>query len=213
MQEGPKTNNGNRRAESLEMATQSRWRTKSVFTTGEVAEICKISQQTVIRCFDDGRLKGFRVPGSKFRRVPRAELIAFMKSNQIPIESLDTGKRRVLIIDDDREISELLVDILGRDNRFEVKAVSNGFDAGAMSKEFKPDILLLDYMLPDINGTVVCERVRNDPYLAHTKIIIISGAASAAEIEKFKQAGADDFIKKPFDLNKLVDRMVELLGL
>ncbi len=54
------------------------WAGKQVFTTGEAAEICKVSQQTIIRCFDSGRLNGFRVPGSKFRRIPRVELLRFM---------------------------------------------------------------------------------------------------------------------------------------
>src|SRR4051812_19187556 len=83
---------------------------KTVFTTGEAADICKVSQQTIIRCFDSGRLKGFRVPGSRFRRIPRDALIAFMKDNGIPPDSLDTGKQKVLVVDDDPEIVELFVD-------------------------------------------------------------------------------------------------------
>src|SRR5947199_7865318 len=94
---------------------------KTVFTTGEAAEICKISQQTIIRCFDSGRLRGFRVPGSKFRRIPREELIRFMRENSIPTDVLEGGKRRILIVDDDEQIVELFVDVLSRDERFEVK--------------------------------------------------------------------------------------------
>ena len=52
---------------------------KTVFTTGEAAKICKVSQQTIIRCFDSGALKGFHVPGSRFRRIPRESLLTFMK--------------------------------------------------------------------------------------------------------------------------------------
>ena len=89
---------------------------KNLFTTGEAAEICNISQQTIIRCFDAGRLKGFRIPGSRFRRIPRDSLIAFMKKNNIPFDNIDTGKARVLIVDDDVEIVELLVDVLVRDD-------------------------------------------------------------------------------------------------
>src|ERR1700712_4394674 len=76
---------------------------KTVFTTGEAAEICKVSQQTIIRCFDSGRLKGFRVPGSRFLRIPRDALIQFMKENGIPPDSLDNGKTKVLVVDDDPE--------------------------------------------------------------------------------------------------------------
>ncbi len=68
------------------------WAKKQVFTTGEAAEICKVSQQTIIRCFDAGRLQGFRVPGSRFRRIPRIELLRFMKANDIPSVSLVCAK-------------------------------------------------------------------------------------------------------------------------
>src|SRR5438552_4746461 len=99
---------------------------KTVFTTGEAAEICKVSQQTIIRCFDSGRLKGFRVPGSRFRRIPRDALIAFMRDNGIPPDSLDSGKSKVLVVDDDPEIVELFVDVLDRDGRFEVRTANTG---------------------------------------------------------------------------------------
>ena len=73
---------------------------KTVFTTGEAAKICKVSQQTIIRCFDSGQLKGFRVPGSRFRRIPRDQLFAFMKNNGIPTDALESGKRKILVVDD-----------------------------------------------------------------------------------------------------------------
>ncbi len=184
---------------------------KSVYTTGEVAEICGVSQQTVIRCFDKGVVRGFRVPGSKFRRIPREALIEFMKANNIPLEKLESGKIRVLVVDDDRNIVDILENVLTRDGRFEVKSASNGFDAGAMTLEFRPDILLLDYMLPDINGNVVCQRIRSDPNLAHTKIIIVSGAVDQTEVDKLLAAGADDFVKKPFNIDHLISRIVDLV--
>ena len=135
---------------------------KTVFTTGEAAKICKVSQQTIIRCFDSGQLKGFRVPGSRFRRIPRDQLFAFMRDNGIPTDALESGKRKVLIVDDDEELVELIADVLERDGRFEVRTVNNGFDAGMMVKEYRPDLIVLDVMLPDINGKEVCQRVRSD---------------------------------------------------
>ncbi|MCK6456955.1 MAG: response regulator [Phycisphaerae bacterium] len=186
---------------------------KAIYTTGEVAEICKISQQTVIRCFDSGRLQGFRVPGSKFRRIPRESLIAFMKANNIPLDQLDTGRRRVLIVDDDRAIIEMLTDILQNDGRFDVRAASNGYDAGMATLEFRPDLILLDYMLPDINGNIVCQRVRANTELSHTRIIIVSGAVRQNEIDQLLAAGADEFIRKPFSIDHLLSRVSALLGI
>ena len=184
---------------------------KSVFTTGEAAEICKVSQQTIIRCFDSGRLKGFRVPGSRFRRIPRDALIAFMKENGIPAENLDSGKSKVLVVDDDPEIVELFVDVLERDGRFEVKTASTGYDAGMITQEFFPDLIILDYMLPDINGNVVCKTIRQKPEFEHTKIIIVSGVVNQDEINELLKSGADEFVKKPFNIEKLIERIGQLL--
>ena len=187
------------------------WAGKQVFTTGEAAEICKVSQQTIIRCFDSGRLQGFRVPGSKFRRIPRAELLRFMRTNDIPTDVLESTRKRILVVDDDEQIVELFVDVLGRDDRFEIKTAKTGYDAGMLTESFKPHLILLDYMLPDINGNLVCDRIRANPDYAKTKIIIVSGVVKREEIDELLQSGADDFVKKPFNINELVDRMADLL--
>ena len=184
---------------------------KQVFTTGEAAEVCKVSQQTIIRCFDAGRLNGFRVPGSRFRRIPREELIRFMKANAIPTDGFATGKKKVLVVDDDPNIVELFTDLLGQDNRLEVRSAATGYDAGIVSSTFKPDLMILDYMLPDINGNVVCETVRKNDQLKDMKIIIVSGVVNREEIDALLAAGADEFVKKPFDLEKLMGRVEALL--
>lgn len=184
---------------------------KTVFTTGEAAEICKVSQQTIIRCFDSGRLKGFRVPGSRFRRIPRDALLQFMKENGIPPDALDSGKTKVLVVDDDPEIVELFVDVLERDGRFEVKTANTGYDAGIVTSEFEPDLIILDYMLPDINGNVVCKTIRSKPEMEHTKIVIVSGVVNQDEINELLRSGADEFVKKPFNIEKLIERIGQLL--
>jgi CheY-like chemotaxis protein len=181
---------------------------KQVFTTGEAAIICQISQQTIIRCFDAGRLKGFKVPGSRFRRIPRGELIRFMRANGMPLDRLDgAGKRRILVVDDNEQIVELFVDILSRDGRFEVHSATTGYEAGVETERFKPELILLDYMLPDLNGTDVCRSIRANPEHRDTKIIIVSGVVHQDEISELMDAGADDFIKKPFNIDKLMDRV------
>ncbi len=186
---------------------------KAVYTTGEAAKICKVSQQTIIRCFDSGQLKGFRVPGSRFRRIPRHELFQFMKDNGIPTDALDSGKRKLLIVDDDEALVELLVDVFGRDGRFDIRTTNNGFDAGMLVKEFRPDIVVLDVMLPDINGKEVCQRVRSDKTLDNVRIICISGMVEQDRVADLKAAGANDFLQKPFDVDRLLERVCELLEL
>jgi len=185
---------------------------KQVYTTGEAANICKISQQTIIRCFDKGKLKGFRVPGSRFRRIPRDELIRFMRENEIPTEQLEGSRKRLLIVDDDEQIRELFVDVLSGDDRFVIKTASTGYDAGILTEQFKPDLMILDYMLPDINGNVVCKTVRENPNVGNMKIIIVSGVADQGEVQELMNAGADAFIKKPFSIDDLLNRVGQLLG-
>ncbi|MFL5245822.1 MAG: response regulator [Gemmataceae bacterium] len=184
---------------------------KTVFTTGEAAKICKVSQQTIIRCFDNGQLKGFRVPGSRFRRIPREALYKFMKDNGIPTDALESGKRKVLLVDDDAELVELMTKVLEEDGRFEVRIASTGFDAGMMVKEYRPDLIVLDVMLPDINGKEVCHRVRGDGNLEDVRILCISGMIEEDKIHELKLSGADDFLHKPFDIEELIDRMCSLL--
>jgi excisionase family DNA binding protein len=186
---------------------------KTVFTTGEAAKICNVSQQTIIRCFDSGQLKGFRVPGSRFRRIPRDVLYKFMKDNGIPTDALESGKRKALLVDDDEELVEMLRDLLEADGRFEVRIANNGFDAGMMVKEYHPDIIVLDVMLPDINGKEVCQRVRSDSAMDDVKIVCISGMVEQDKIADLKAAGANDFLQKPFDIETLVERMCKQLDI
>jgi two-component system response regulator RpaA len=184
---------------------------KDLFTTGEAAEVCKVSQQTIIRCFDSGRLEGFRVPGSKFRRIPRHSLIRFMKDNSIPLDSIDSGKRKVLIVDDDQEIVELMVDILSKDGRFETKTASSGYEAGIATEQFHPEVILLDYMLPDVNGNVVCQTIKRNPEFEDIRIIIVSGVVKEDEIDQLMRSGAEDFVKKPFSVATLIGRVTAAL--
>jgi excisionase family DNA binding protein len=184
---------------------------KTVFTTGEAAKICKVSQQTIIRCFDNGQLKGFRVPGSRFRRIPREALYKFMRDNGIPTDALESGKRKVLLVDDDVELVELMNKFLDEDGRFEVRIASNGFDAGLMVKEYRPDIIVLDVMLPDINGKEVCHRIRADSTLEDVRILCISGMIEEDKVQELRLAGADKFLHKPFDVEELIDEMCALL--
>ena len=184
---------------------------KQVLTTGEAAELCRVSQQTIIRCFDSGRLTGFRVPGSRFRRIPRSELIRFMRINEIPVDLLDDDQVRVLVVDDDPSIVRIIEEMLGREERFEVRTASTGYDAGMMTREFRPNIVLLDYMLPDVNGNVVCERIKSDSDLADTRIIIISGVVRQEEIDALLESGADAFIPKPFQVEDLIEKIDALI--
>jgi excisionase family DNA binding protein len=183
-----------------------------IFTTGEAARICKVSQQTIIRCFDSGRLTGFKVPGSRFRRIPREELARFMRSNGIPLDALDGERRRVLVVDDDPAILHLVQSALGRDGRYDVRTASTGYDAGLLTESFRPRLIVLDLMLPDIDGEVVCARVRARADLESTRILCVSATPDQGRGERARRAGADDFLRKPFEPGTLLARVNQLLA-
>ncbi len=137
----------------------------------------------------------------------------FMRENGIPTDALESGKRKVLIVDDDEDLVELISDVLERDGRFEVRTANNGFDAGMVVKEYRPDLIVLDIMLPDINGKEVCQRVRSDKAMDDVRIICISGMVEEDKVGELRAAGADDFMHKPFEVEQLIERMRQLLDI
>ena len=134
-----------------------------------------------------------------------------MKDNKIPLDAIESGKRKVLIVDDDAEIVELLMDVLNKDGRFELKTASSGYEAGMATERFQPELILLDYMLPDVNGNIVCQTIKRNPQFENIKIIIISGVVKQDEIEQLLKSGAEDFIRKPFDINELINKITAVL--
>ena len=118
---------------------------------------------------------------------------------------------KVLIVDDDQDLVDLIKDGFERDGRFDIRTANNGFDAGMGVKEFRPDLVILDVMLPDINGKEVCQRVRNDPSMDMVKILCISGMVEHSKVDALKAAGANDFMQKPFAIDDLIGRACDQL--
>jgi excisionase family DNA binding protein len=190
---------------------------KRIFTTGEAAALCKVSQQTIIRCFDAGRLTGFRVPGSKFRRIPRDELLRFMRASGIPTEALETPvaeaevRRRVLVVDDDDSFLRLAEHALSRGG-FEVRTASTGYDAGLLTESLRPDAIVLDLMLPDVSGSVVCSRLKAREDLRNCRILGVTASGCENEIRGMSAAGIDAMLLKPFEPSVLLRKVEEMLG-
>jgi excisionase family DNA binding protein len=122
---------------------------KDVLTTGEVAKICNVAPRTVSKWFDSGSLKGYRIPGSKDRRIPLSELVKFMRAHGIPLDGLSSGRTRVLIVDDDAEVVEVLRQVLTEQTNYEVTTATSAFEAGLACERAKPHVLLLDMHLGD----------------------------------------------------------------
>jgi DNA-binding response OmpR family regulator len=136
-----------------------------------------------------------------------------MKDNNIPTDALESGRRGILVVDDDAAVVDLITDVLTKDGRFEIKSVNNGFGAGMIAKEYHPDLIILDVMLPDINGKAVCELIRSDATMSDIKIICISGMVEEEKVQELRDAGADDFLHKPLDIDELTRRVCKQLDL
>jgi excisionase family DNA binding protein len=178
---------------------------KEVLTTGEVAKVCKVAPRTVSKWFDSGALRGYRIPGSKDRRIPVGELVKFMKVHGIPLDELHSGRTRVLIVDDEIEFTDALEKALREHTNYEVRCAASGFEAGLLCERLKPHVLLLDIHLGDGDGRQVIDLVRSSESLQMTRVVAMSGKLTEGQAQGLRAMGFDSFLKKPFPLRQVVE--------
>lgn len=181
---------------------------KNVLTTGEVAKICNVAPRTVSKWFDKGQLKGYRIPGSKDRRIPLNELVRFMKSHQMPLTSLPVGKLRVLIVDSDQEAASNLSQVLAEKGNYDVKVVSSTFETGMITQRFIPHVLLINMLAEDIEAKQICKSIRSDAELQAVKIIAIVNQLSNSEATALLQKGFDNYLPKSATVEEII-KMIE----
>ena len=186
---------------------------KDVLTTGEVARICNVAPRTVSKWFDSGQLRGYRIPGSKDRRIPMDQLVRFMQAHGMPLNGLEGTGTRVLLVDANQQHPQLLADILNKDNRFEVRTAECGFDAGIIAEQFRPHIILMDIMLEDINTKKICTLLRENSELQGTRIVAITSQLTEGESNALLQQGFDGILTSPFDVKSVVQCIDETLSI
>ncbi len=185
---------------------------KDILTTGEVAQICKVAPRTVSKWVDTGQLRGYRIPGSRDRRVPLQQLIRFMRAHGMPLDNLDTGETRVLVVDQEADLCELIQQALAATGRFRVRVASSAFEAGAMAEEFQPQVILVDVDVPGVEGRTLARFVTGHSDLASTQLIAMSASLTQADRQVFLQQGFHSTIAKPFDIRQLIDAIESALG-
>lgn len=177
---------------------------KDVLTTGQVAQICNVAPRTVTKWFDNGQLRGYRIPGSKDRRIPLSELIRFMKAHNIPTDSIEKGKVRILLIDSQVECAKRFADELQTRGSFEVACAHNSFDAGLMAQKFTPNVILIDLMSREIDAQNVCHYVRNNQDLADCSLIALAGGLTPKEAENLQHQGFDAVVTDASDIKQVL---------
>ena len=134
-----------------------------VFTSGEVAEVCGVSADTVSRWFDLGQIEGYRLGPGGDRRIPYENLRKFMLSHGIPLDRLEDDEFRILVVDDDPYYLDIIPAALSRNEDYKIVVASTGYDAGSQVVEHNPHVVILDIHLTDMDGRLVCEKVKSRP--------------------------------------------------
>ena len=182
---------------------------KDVLTTGDVAKICHVAPRTVSKWFDNGQLKGYRIPGSKDRRIPVGELIRFMKMHNMPTSALPVGKIRVLVADSNDKTASALADVLRSEADYEVKTVRSNFGTGAIVHKFAPHVLLVSLLSEDINAMSICESIHTNEDLRTIKIIALVNNLGDSESEALLQKGFDGYVPYSADAKEVIRRIEE----
>ena len=186
--------------------------TKDVFTTYETARILSTTDSSVKRWIQSGLLQAYKTPGGH-RRIPKPALEKFIADNNIPVRKQKIETKRILIVDDHEEIRDLIENILNEhDTRFEIAKASDGFGAGKLVAQFKPDLVILDLMMPGLNGFSVCRDIKMSRDTKHIGVLIVTGYATEENIARATKCGADTILKKPIQPSQLqfaVDALLE----
>jgi excisionase family DNA binding protein len=180
---------------------------KNVLTTGDVARICNVAPRTVSKWFDSGQLKGYRIPGSKDRRIPVSELARFMKVHNMPAMTLPVGKIRVLIVDSNADTASALADTLRSKADYEVQTARNNFQTGIIAQKFAPHVLLISLLAEGIDATDICKSIHHSEDLQTVKVIAFAKQLSDSESAALLRKGFDGCISNPADVTKVVEEI------
>lgn len=181
--------------------------TRKLYTTHEVARLLGVTPITVIRWIESGKFKCFTTVGGH-RRIEHSELIRFAQAFNLPWQGDEELKNRkeyiILAVDDEEDILTIMKDMIESVTGLKLLTVSNGFSAGAKLVEERPDLVLLDFMMPELDGFEFCRFMRQDPRFKDIPIIAVTGLKGQADTDKIKQAGVNEILNKPLSQDSLL---------
>lgn len=186
-----------------------------ILTVFQASKHCNVSPKTIINWIEAGHINAYKTVGGH-RRIKKSDLEDFMRKQGIPVpeEEIVSERKRILIVDDDPIIVETIVQALEEEEyNYEIVSASDGFEAGLQVNHFKPHLLILDIMMPDIKGYEVCRRIKTNEETKDTKIIVLSAYLDDEKFKKMKEYGADLCFSKPLPLPQLREEVAKSLGL
>jgi excisionase family DNA binding protein len=180
---------------------------KKVFTTGQVAKICKVAPRTVSKWFDSGRLRGYRIPGSQDRRIPREQLIKFLKEHGMPLGELEDEEwHKILVIGAEKIFIDRVKELLPENEDYKYEIANSGFEAGIQAESFHPDTIIIDLALGRSESIMIVQNLRKSTNYEATLIVGLASEDEAAP-EKLIEYGFTEVFKKPFDVALLGERI------
>jgi len=185
---------------------------KKAFTTGEVAKLCNVTINTVVKWFETGQLKGYKVPSSGARRIPREELIKFMKKHGIPTGELEFAGNKVLVASPDKDVHQTIKKALPAARGYTVATATDPFEAGILLGTEKPDIVFFDTTFKGFDPSKAVKAIGNKEELKDIKLVAIVESAGKEAVKKVKKWGFDDYIKKPLRVTSVERRIKRQLG-
>ena len=186
-----------------------------IFTVFQASKYCNVSPKTIINWIEAGHINAYKTVGGH-RRVKKPDLEEFMRRQGIPIPQKEVvdERKRILIVDDDAIIVETIVQALEEEQYdYELISAADGFEAGLQVNHFKPHLLILDIMMPDIKGYEVCRKIKTNDETRDTKIIVLSAYLDDEKFKKMREYGADLCFSKPFPLPQLKEEVARMLGM
>jgi excisionase family DNA binding protein len=185
---------------------------EKIYTTYQIGKFCQVNIRTVIRWIETGKLKAYSTPGGH-RRVKWSDLITFLTHNRMPIpkELEEAKKKKILVVDDDSDFLDIVTQMLQKIPDTEIKTTSSGFDAGILVAEWNPDLILLDFIIPDLDGFEVTKKLRANPRLKKIPIFAVTSITDPDELERVRNCGVNAVVTKPIESEgflKKIDRVL-----
>ncbi len=183
---------------------------RKLYTTHQVAKLLGVTPITVIRWIEDGKLKCFTTVGGH-RRIEHEELARFAQEFNLPWQAEEDVQKRsefvVLAVDDEDQILVLMKELLEGEAGIRLIEAGNGFSAGAKLVEELPDMLFLDFKMPELDGYEFLRYIRQDPRFKDIPVVAMTGLKSEPDQSKMSGAGVNDFLFKPFSREDVIAKI------
>ncbi|MBI2421258.1 MAG: response regulator [Candidatus Hydrogenedentes bacterium] len=185
-------------------------REQKAFTTFEAAKICHVTHHSIKNWIKQGLIKASRTPGGHYR-ILEDDLDRFREKYDMFPREKGPSKQRVMVVDDDPDALALMENILA-DDGFDLIKVTNATEVGLKAAQLAPDLILLDFLMPEINGFEVCKALRENELTRSIPIMAVTCLTKERDIERIFACGADEYLAKPFKVDQLLEKVTELIG-